>query len=225
MRAAAIQLNSTADKARNLERRRAPGRERRRRRRRAGRPAGEVEPARLAPRSSRPAPRRSTRARRSSAARGWARELGVHLRRRQHRRARRRATRALQHLVPDRPDGEIVAVYRKIHMFDVDVGGVSYRESDAEQPGEEIVARRRSAALEVGLTRLLRPALPRALPDPRRARARACSRCPSAFTRDDRPRPLGGAAAGARDREPGVRDRRRTSSARRRRTTTPTGAR
>jgi predicted amidohydrolase len=29
-------------------------------------------------------------------------------------------------------------VYRKIHMFDVDVGGVAYRESAHEQAGEEI---------------------------------------------------------------------------------------
>ncbi len=37
------------------------------------------------------------------------------------------------------PDGEIKAVYRKIHMFDVEVGGQVYRESDHEQRGEEIV--------------------------------------------------------------------------------------
>ena len=37
------------------------------------------------------------------------------------------------------PDGGMAAVYRKIHMFDVEVGGVTYRESDAEAPGEEIV--------------------------------------------------------------------------------------
>ncbi len=37
------------------------------------------------------------------------------------------------------PEGEVAAVYRKIHMFDVDVGGVSYRESDTEAPGDEIV--------------------------------------------------------------------------------------
>jgi deaminated glutathione amidase len=33
--------------------------------------------------------------------------------------------------------GEIAAVYRKIHMFDVEVGGQVYRESEAEEPGEE----------------------------------------------------------------------------------------
>ncbi len=37
------------------------------------------------------------------------------------------------------PEGAARAVYRKIHMFDVEVGGVTYRESDAEAPGEEIV--------------------------------------------------------------------------------------
>jgi predicted amidohydrolase len=35
--------------------------------------------------------------------------------------------------------GEIVATYRKIHLFDVEVGGVVYRESEAEEPGEEAV--------------------------------------------------------------------------------------
>ena len=34
------------------------------------------------------------------------------------------------------PSGEIGAAYRKIHMFDVDVGGVSYRESAHEDAGE-----------------------------------------------------------------------------------------
>ena len=38
------------------------------------------------------------------------------------------------------PDGEIKAVYRKLHMFDVEVDGKRYRESDTEQPGEAIVA-------------------------------------------------------------------------------------
>jgi deaminated glutathione amidase len=37
------------------------------------------------------------------------------------------------------PDGEIVGLYRKIHMFDVEVGGLVYRESEAEEAGEEPV--------------------------------------------------------------------------------------
>ena len=37
------------------------------------------------------------------------------------------------------PAGAARAVYRKIHMFDVEVGGVTYSESDVEAPGDEIV--------------------------------------------------------------------------------------
>ena len=40
------------------------------------------------------------------------------------------------------PDGELVATYRKIHLFDVDVGGHTYRESEAEEPGDEAVVAR-----------------------------------------------------------------------------------
>jgi deaminated glutathione amidase len=36
-------------------------------------------------------------------------------------------------------EGELAAVYRKIHLFDVEVGGLVYRESDAEEPGDEPV--------------------------------------------------------------------------------------
>ena len=37
------------------------------------------------------------------------------------------------------PEGEVAAVYRKIHLFDVEAGGFVYRESDAEEPGDEPV--------------------------------------------------------------------------------------
>jgi predicted amidohydrolase len=40
------------------------------------------------------------------------------------------------------PQGDLVATYRKIHLFDVDVGGLRYRESDAEEPGDEAVVAR-----------------------------------------------------------------------------------
>ena len=33
-------------------------------------------------------------------------------------------------------EGNVVATYRKIHLFDVEVGGVTYRESEAEEPGD-----------------------------------------------------------------------------------------
>jgi deaminated glutathione amidase len=48
------------------------------------------------------------------------------------------------------PRGEIKAVYRKIHMFDVEVGGVTYRESDTEAPGDEIVLEE-AAGVPLGL--------------------------------------------------------------------------
>jgi deaminated glutathione amidase len=50
------------------------------------------------------------------------------------------------------PDGEAKAVYRKIHMFDVVVGGVEYRESESEEPGEEIVVSETADGLSLGLT-------------------------------------------------------------------------
>jgi predicted amidohydrolase len=50
------------------------------------------------------------------------------------------------------PDGDVRAVYRKIHMFDVDVDGVAYRESALEEPGEEIVLSETAHAVPLGLT-------------------------------------------------------------------------
>lgn len=38
------------------------------------------------------------------------------------------------------PDGSIAARYDKIHMFDVEIDGISYRESDAEEAGTHIVS-------------------------------------------------------------------------------------
>jgi deaminated glutathione amidase len=48
--------------------------------------------------------------------------------------------------------GELVAVYRKLHMFDVEVGGRVYRESDLEDPGEEIVLSQTADGLQLGLS-------------------------------------------------------------------------
>jgi predicted amidohydrolase len=48
--------------------------------------------------------------------------------------------------------GEVRAVYRKVHMFDVEVGGRSYRESALEQPGEEIVLSRIAGEVGLGLS-------------------------------------------------------------------------
>jgi deaminated glutathione amidase len=50
------------------------------------------------------------------------------------------------------PDGEVRAVYRKIHMFDVEVGGRTYRESAHEEPGDEVVLSESAGGVELGLT-------------------------------------------------------------------------
>jgi predicted amidohydrolase len=49
------------------------------------------------------------------------------------------------------PDGELHATYRKIHLFDVEVGGVVYRESEHEAPGDEPVVTTARGA-DVGMT-------------------------------------------------------------------------
>jgi deaminated glutathione amidase len=85
-------------------------------------------------------------------ARATARELGIDL-----------VAGSFAERVPDRdrgantsvhvgPDGELHAVYRKLHMFDVEVGGRTYRESEHEAPGDEIVLSETAAGVEVGLT-------------------------------------------------------------------------
>ena len=50
------------------------------------------------------------------------------------------------------PDGEAQAVYRKVHMFDVEVGGRTYRESEHEAPGEEVVLSETAQGVELGLS-------------------------------------------------------------------------
>jgi predicted amidohydrolase len=50
------------------------------------------------------------------------------------------------------PDGDLRSVYRKLHMFDVEVEGVSYAESAYEQPGEEVVLSELAGGAVLGLT-------------------------------------------------------------------------
>ena len=50
------------------------------------------------------------------------------------------------------PGGELKAVYRKIHMFDVEVGGVEYRESEHSEAADEIVLSETSNGTKLGLT-------------------------------------------------------------------------
>ncbi|MGH2745459.1 MAG: nitrilase-related carbon-nitrogen hydrolase, partial [Thermoleophilaceae bacterium] len=85
-------------------------------------------------------------------ARDTARELGIDIvagsvaeRREGHERVANTSVHA-------GPDGELRAVYRKIHMFDVEVGGVEYRESEHSEPADEIVVSETAQGLGLGLT-------------------------------------------------------------------------
>jgi predicted amidohydrolase len=84
-------------------------------------------------------------------ARGAARELGIDLvagsiveRRAGHERHGNTSVHV-------DPDGEVRAVYRKIHLFDVEVGGRVYRESDTDEPGDEIVLSELAGGARLGM--------------------------------------------------------------------------
>jgi deaminated glutathione amidase len=49
------------------------------------------------------------------------------------------------------PRGELRAVYRKLHMFDVEVEGRAYRESAVTAPGAEIVTSATAEGVELGM--------------------------------------------------------------------------
>ncbi len=50
------------------------------------------------------------------------------------------------------PDGEIKAVYRKLHMFDVEVDGTSYKESARERAGDEVVTTTLADGVTLGMS-------------------------------------------------------------------------
>jgi predicted amidohydrolase len=50
------------------------------------------------------------------------------------------------------PDGEPRSVYRKLHMFDVEVDGVTYAESAHEDPGSELVVSELDGGVGLGMT-------------------------------------------------------------------------
>ncbi|MBN8870680.1 MAG: carbon-nitrogen hydrolase family protein [Solirubrobacterales bacterium] len=114
-----------------------------------------------------------------TAARNWATDLGIHLL------AGSFTETAAQGLPTNTsvlisPTGELVAEYRKLHMFDVEAGGVEYRESEHEQAGEELAVADLDR-LRIGLTvcyDLRFPELFRALLD----RGANAFTVPSAFT-------------------------------------------
>jgi deaminated glutathione amidase len=83
---------------------------------------------------------------------GAARELGIDLVAGSIAEHVDGATRVRNTSVHFGPDGEVHAVYRKIHMFDVEVGGRTYRESEHEEGGDEVVVSATAGGVELGLT-------------------------------------------------------------------------
>ena len=137
MRVAAVQLNSNADKARNLASAEALVRA-------AAADGAELValPEKwnlLAAGEELAAGAEPLDGPSLTAARGWARALGIHLLAGSISERAGEGGKPFNASVLIGPDGEDLAVYRKIHMFDVDAGGVAYRESAHEQAGAEIV--------------------------------------------------------------------------------------
>ena len=143
MRAAAVQLNSTADKGRNLETAERLVRE-------AAADGAElvVLPEKWNVLGDAAALREGAEPLDGptlTAARDWARELGIDLVAGSIAERATDSDKAFNTSVLIGSDGELRAAYRKIHMFDVDVAGISYRESESEEAGEEIVLSRARA--------------------------------------------------------------------------------
>jgi len=85
-------------------------------------------------------------------ARETARELGIDLVAGsivERREGREKLSNTCVHVSPD---GDVHAVYRKIHMFDVVVGDTEYKESASEEPGDEIVLSELGDGESLGLT-------------------------------------------------------------------------
>ena len=85
-------------------------------------------------------------------ARATARELGIDLVAGSIAERVEGAERGANTSVHVGPDGEDRATYRKIHMFDVEVGGREYRESEHEAPGDEPVLSELANGEGLGLT-------------------------------------------------------------------------
>ena len=150
MRAAAVQMQSTEDMDRNLE-------EADRLTRAAAEDGADlvVLPERLDIRGN--AADYAARAepldgRPVTWARETARELGIDIVAGSIAERREGHDRVANTSVHVGPDGELKAVYRKIHMFDVEVGGVEYRESEHSEPADEIVVSETAQGLCLGLT-------------------------------------------------------------------------
>lgn len=86
-----------------------------------------------------------------TAARLWARELGITVVAGSVLEAIGDGARAFNTSVLIAPDGRDLAIYRKIHLFDVTVGDREYRESACTEPGDAL-ATARVGEMIVGLS-------------------------------------------------------------------------
>ncbi len=85
-------------------------------------------------------------------ARSTARELGIDLVAGSIVEAREDTEKSSNTSVHVGPDGELHAVYRKLHMFDAEVDAVRYAESDGEQPGDEVVTTTLANGVMLGMS-------------------------------------------------------------------------
>ena len=151
MRAAAVQLNSDADRDRNLARAEALVR--------AAAQDGATLialPERFDLRGDEHDYARGAQPLGESEAVAWTRSLARELRvdliagsTGERRPGRDKPSNTSVHVGPD---GELRGVYRKIHLFDVTVGDVEYRESDSDEAGDELVVSDAADGTKLGLS-------------------------------------------------------------------------
>jgi predicted amidohydrolase len=151
MRAAAVQLNSTADRERNLASAEALVR--------AATADGATLvalPERFDLRGTPDDYERAAEPLETSAPANWARQLARELSIdliagsiSERRVGHAKLSNTSLHIGPD---GEVKAVYRKVHLFDVTVGETDYRESDSDEPGDEIVTTEAADGTRLGLS-------------------------------------------------------------------------
>ncbi|HET9720751.1 MAG TPA: carbon-nitrogen hydrolase family protein [Solirubrobacteraceae bacterium] len=79
------------------------------------------------------------------------------------------------------PNGEVRAAYRKLHMFDVEVDGVRYAESEHEEPGDAVVVSELGDGTPLGLSICYDVRFPELYRELSRRQARVIT-VPSAFT-------------------------------------------
>ena len=112
---------------------------------------------------------------------GWARTLGITLVGGSITERREGREKLSNTCCVFDPEGALVAVYRKIHLFDVEVGGHVYRESEAEEPGDR-AGRGRARRTGASGSRSATTCASRSCTASSRSRAPSSSTVPAHFT-------------------------------------------